>query len=333
MTTTDISTKWREVVAKYQQPVTRAAVIQMCTTLIPLVISLTLMAFAMKIGYWLVLLLAIPTGGLLIRTFIMMHDCGHGSFFASRRWNDVVGFITGVLTFTPYIQWRRDHAIHHATSGNLDKRGYGDVSTLTVKEYLALSKLDRFKYGVYRNPVIMLVIGPMWLVVKHRIPTPGDLTTARERFNVHATNLALVAIVVLLALLGALDEAAKIYLPAFLVAGSAGIWLFYVQHQFEEAYWRPAGQWDYATSALQGSTYLKLPKVLQWFSGNIGLHHVHHLSPRIPNYRLQECHDEHPEFQNVPTIGFWQGMKTLGLKLFDEDKQRMISFRDLRRRQ
>ena len=240
--------------------------------------------------------------------------------------------ITGVLTFTPYVQWRRDHAIHHATSGNLDKRGYGDVSTLTVKEYLALSKFDRFKYRVYRHPVVLLLIGPVWLFVKHRIPTSGDLTTAKEKFNVHATNFTLVAIAVLLALLGALDKAAAIYLPAFLVAGISGVWLFYVQHQFEEAYWRPAGQWDYATSALQGSTYLKLPKVLQWFSGNIGLHHVHHLSPRIPNYRLQECHDDHPEFQGVPTIGFWQGMKTLGLKLFDEDRQRMVSFRAVRHR-
>ncbi len=333
MTTSDISTKWRDLVAKYQQPINRAAIIQMCTTLIPLVAGIVLMAFAIKVSYWLVLLLAVPTGGLLIRTFIMMHDCGHGSFFRSRRWNDVVGFITGVLTFTPYVQWRREHAIHHATSGNLDKRGYGDVTTLTVKEYLAQSKFDRFKYRMYRNPVVLLVIGPIWMfLLRARIPTSGPMMTPKEKLNVHATNLTLVAIVILLAALGALDEAAAIYLPAFLVAGAAGVWLFYVQHQFEEAYWRPAGQWDYATSALQGSTYLKLPKVLQWFSGNIGLHHVHHLSPRIPNYRLQECHDEHPEFQAVPTIGFWQGMKTLGLKLFDEDRQRMISFRELRNR-
>lgn len=326
----EVSTRWRELVAKYQQPSTRAAVIQICTTMIPLIIGLALMVWAMKIHYGLVLLLAIPTGGLLIRTFIVMHDCGHGSFFASRRWNDIVGFITGVLTFTPYVQWRRDHAIHHATSGNLDKRGYGDVTTLTVREYLALSRWGKFRYRLYRNAFSLLVFGPIFLAIKHRIPTPGDLTTAKERWNVHLTNIVLVAIITVLALLGVLAEAAAIYLPAFLVAGSVGVWLFYVQHQFEDAYWRPAAEWDYATSALQGSTYLKLPKVLQWFTGNIGLHHVHHLSPRIPNYRLQQVHDNHPEFQNVPTIGFWEGVKALRLKLYDEDNQRLIGFRELR---
>ena len=331
MKTSDIGNKWRELVAKYQRPNTRAAIIQMCTTLIPLAASIVLMAFAMRIHYGLVLLLAIPTGGLLVRTFIVMHDCGHGSFFASRRWNDIVGFVTGVLTFTPYVQWRRDHAIHHATSGNLDKRGWGDVTTLTVKEYLALSRWGRLKYRLYRNPLTLLVFGPVWMAISQRLPTPGEMTTAKERLSVHATNIVLVAVAVLLGILGALDTAAAIYLPAFLVAGATGIWLFYVQHQFEDAYWRPASEWDYATSALKGSSYLKLPKVFQWFTGNIGLHHVHHLSPRIPNYRLQQCHDEHPEFQNVPTITFWQGMKALGLKLWDEERSRMIGFRELRR--
>ncbi len=331
MTTADVTTKWRELVVKYQQPINRAAITQICTTMIPLVIGLVLMALAMKVHYGLVLLLAIPTGGLLIRTFIVMHDCGHGSFFSSRRWNDIVGFITGVMTFTPYIQWRRDHAIHHATSGNLDKRGWGDVATLTVKEYLALSRLGRFKYRIYRNSFFLLVFGPIFLIIKHRFPTPGAMTTAKERFNVHATNITLVAVTVLLGFLGALDEAAAIYLPAFMVAGSVGVWLFYVQHQFEDAYWKPAQDWDYATSALQGSSYLKLPKVIQWFTGNIGLHHVHHLSPRIPNYRLQQCHDEHPELQNVPTIGFWVGIKALGLKLYDEDARRLIGFGEFRK--
>jgi omega-6 fatty acid desaturase (delta-12 desaturase) len=331
MSTTEIATKWRELVAKYQVPSNRAAITQICTTMIPLAINLALMVWAMKVHYALVLLLAIPAGGLLIRTFIVMHDCGHGSFFSSRRWNDIVGFVTGVMTFTPYIQWRRDHAIHHATSGNLDKRGWGDVSTLTVTEYLKLSRLERFKYRMYRNAFFLIVVGPIFLVIKHRFPTAGGLTTAKERFNVHATNLTLVATIVALALLGILDEAAAIYLPAFFIAGAAGVWLFYVQHQFEDAYWRPAQEWDYATSALQGSTYLKLPKVFQWFTGNIGLHHVHHLSPRIPNYRLQQCHDSHPELQAVPTITFWQGIRALGLKLYDEERQRLIGFRELRR--
>lgn len=333
MSTAELGSRWRELVAKYQVPSNRAAIIQMCTTMIPLVITLTLMAFAVKadVPYGLVLLLAIPAGGFLIRTFIVMHDCGHGSFFSSRRWNDIVGFVTGVMTFTPYIQWRRDHAIHHATSGNLDKRGWGDVSTLTVAEYLALSKIARFKYRIYRNAFFLLVFGPIFLFIKHRFPSAGGLTTAKERTNVHATNLTLVGVVVVLGLLGILDEAALIYLPSFFMAGAAGVWLFYVQHQFEDAYWRPGQQWDYATSALQGSTHLKLPKVLQWFTGNIGLHHVHHLSPRIPNYRLQQCHDSHPELQAVPTIGFWQGIRALGLKLYDEERHRLIGYRELRR--
>ncbi len=331
MITPDISTRWRELVARYQQPNTRAAVTQIFTTFVPLIAGILLMVWAMKIHYGLVLLLAIPTGLLLVRVFIMMHDCGHGSYFASRRWNDIVGFITGVLTFTPYVQWRRDHAIHHATSGNLDKRGLGDVTTLTVKEYLALSPKERFKYRIYRNALVLLVFGPIFLAIKHRLPTPGQLTTAKERLSVHATNLTLAAVAILLGLLGALDEAAMIYLPAFLVAGSTGVWLFYVQHQFEEAYWRPAAEWDYATSALKGSTYLKLPKVFQWFTGNIGLHHVHHLSPRIPNYTLQKVHDNHPEFQNVPTITPWQGIKALGLKVYDEERKRLIGWRELRR--
>ncbi|MGE0439353.1 MAG: fatty acid desaturase [Gemmatimonadales bacterium] len=331
MSTAEITGKWRELVARYQQPDTRAAVTQMVTTFVPLIAGILLMVWAMRIHYGLVLLLAVPTGLLLVRVFIFMHDCGHGSFFRSRRLNDIVGFITGVMTFTPYVQWRRDHAIHHATSGNLEKRGYGDVTTLTVTEYLGLSPMAKFKYRIYRNPLMLLVIGPAFLAIKHRLPTPGQLTTAKERLSVHATNITLVAVAVLLGLLGALDEAAAIYLPAFLVAGSTGVFLFYVQHQFEEAYWRPAAEWDYATSALKGSTYLKLPKVLQWFTGNIGLHHVHHLSPRIPNYRLQQVHDNHPEFQNVPTIGIWQGIKSLGLKLYDEDRQRLIGWRELRR--
>ncbi|MGE3615061.1 MAG: fatty acid desaturase, partial [Gemmatimonadales bacterium] len=230
MSTAEITGKWRELVARYQQPDTRAAVTQMVTTFVPLIAGILLMVWAMRIHYGLVLLLAVPTGLLLVRVFIFMHDCGHGSFFRSRRLNDIVGFITGVMTFTPYVQWRRDHAIHHATSGNLEKRGYGDVTTLTVTEYLGLSPMAKFKYRIYRNPLMLLVIGPAFLAIKHRLPTPGQLTTAKERLSVHATNITLVAVAVLLGLLGALDEAAAIYLPAFLVAGSTGVFLFYVQH-------------------------------------------------------------------------------------------------------
>jgi omega-6 fatty acid desaturase (delta-12 desaturase) len=330
MKPSDIAPAWREIVARYSTPSTRSAVTQICTTLLPLAGVLTLMYWAMKIHYGLVLLLAIPAAGLVVRAFIIMHDCGHGSFFSSRRWNDIVGFITGVITLTPYVQWRKEHAIHHATSGNLDKRGYGDVTTLTVNEYLALSRWGRFRYRLYRHPLVLLGIGPVWLAIKQRFPSWGEPIGAKERFNVYATDVVIVALLIVAALFGALDTAAAIYLPVFFLAGSTGVWLFYVQHQFEDAYWRPASEWDYATSALAGSTYLRLPKVLQWFTGNIGLHHIHHLSPRIPNYRLQRCYDENPVFQSVPTIGFWEGIKSLGLKLWDEENSRLIRWRDLR---
>jgi omega-6 fatty acid desaturase (delta-12 desaturase) len=319
------------MVERYQQPSTRAAVFQLINTLVPLAVNFGLMYWALSYSYWLVLLLAVPAGGLLIRAFIVMHDCGHGSFFKSRRWNDIVGFATGVLTLTPYSHWRREHAIHHAGSGNLDKRGFGDVSTLTVREYLSRGRWGRFTYRLYRNPIVLLGFGPAFMMVKHRFARRDGNFGPRERRNVLATNLTLVGLALVAAAFGVLKEAALIYFPAMLLAGTAGVWLFYVQHQFEDTYWQPSGEWKYEVAALHGSTYLKLPKVLQWFTGNIGLHHVHHLSPRIPNYRLQACHNEHPAFQQVPTIGLWQGLKALGLKLFDEDSQQMVGFRHLRR--
>jgi omega-6 fatty acid desaturase (delta-12 desaturase) len=318
------------MVERYQQPSTRAAVFQLINTLVPLAVNFGLMYWALSYSYWLVLLLAVPAGGLLIRAFIVMHDCGHGSFFKSRRWNDIVGFATGVLTLTPYSHWRREHAIHHAGSGNLDKRGFGDVSTLTVREYLSRGRWGRFTYRLYRNPIVLLGFGPAFMMVKHRFARRDGNFGPRERRNVLATNLTLVGLALVAAAFGVLKEAALIYFPAMLLAGTAGVWLFYVQHQFEDTYWQPSGEWKYEVAALHGSTYLKLPKVLQWFTGNIGLHHVHHLSPRIPNYRLQACHNEHPAFQQVPTIGLWQGFKALGLKLFDEDSQQLVGFRHLR---
>jgi omega-6 fatty acid desaturase (delta-12 desaturase) len=325
-----IPSSWRRLVERYQQPSTRAAVTQLLTTFGPLVLAFALMYWALDVHYGLVLLLAVPTAGLLVRAFIVMHDCGHGSFFKSRRWNDIVGFITGVITLTPYVNWRREHAIHHATSGNLDRRGFGDITTLTVREYLARSRWGRLAYRIYRNPLVLLGMGPLWLIVKHRFPRLDRTFGRKERRNVLATDAVLVGLALVAALFGVLDEAALLYLPAILLAGTAGVWLFYVQHQFEDAYWRPAGEWQYEVAALQGSTYLKLPRVLQWFTGNIGLHHVHHLSPRIPNYRLEACHKAHPAFQQVPTITFWQGIQAVWLKLWDEDNGRMVGFGYLR---
>jgi len=279
-----------------------------------------------------VLLLAVPAAGLLLRTFIIMHDCGHGSFFRSRRWNDAVGFLTGLLTLTPYTQWRHDHAIHHATSGNLEKRGYGDITTLTVEEYVALSWWGRFRYRMYRNPLVMFGLGPIWFAIRNRWQTPGHFTQMREIWNVHATNLAIAGLVGIGGMTVGLKPLVLVYVPVFLLSGVAGIWLFYVQHQYDEAYWERPGNWDYTTAALAGSSYLKLPRVLQWLTGNIGLHHVHHLSPKIPNYFLQRCHDEIPVLQQAPVVTLWDGLRALRLKLWDEEARQLVSFRRLRER-
>ncbi len=323
--------RWREIVAKYQRPSISRSVVQLCNTLGPLLLLFVLMYFAMRVSYLLTLGLAVIAGGFLIRTFIIMHDCGHGSFFKSRRANDIVGFITGVLTLTPYSQWRRDHAIHHATSGHLEERGHGDVTTLTVKEYLQLSRWGRFRYRFYRNALIMLVVGPVFLMIKHRLHTP-DTAGRREIIGVHATNATIVLLFVATSLLIGPLKVVAIYMPAMLMAGAAGVWLFYVQHQFEDTYWAQGADWDYASAAVEGSSFYRLPRVLDWMTGSIGFHHVHHLSPKIPNYLLRRAHEENALFQHAKTLTVWQSIRTFSLKLWDEENRRLIGWRELRRR-
>ena len=321
---------WREIVARYHRPSPGRSVLQLCTTLLPLLATFVVMYFALRVSFWLVLPLSVVAGGFLIRTFIIMHDCGHGSFFRSRRANDLVGFITGVLTLTPYTQWRRDHAIHHATSGHLDERGLGDVTTLTVREYLQLGLWGRFKYRLYRNPLILLGVAPLWLMaIRHRFHTPGS-AGRREIVSVQLTNLSILALFLATSLLIGPLHVAVIYLPAMAIAGAAGVWLFYVQHQFEDAYWAGEGEWDYAAAAVKGSSFYRLPKVLEWFTGHIGYHHVHHLSPRIPNYLLPRAHRENPVFQQAPTLTLWQSVRTFSLKLWDEERRKLIGWRELK---
>lgn len=327
---TEVNTRWREIVAKYQTPSVKPAVWQLVSTLVPLVGALILMYWSLSVSYWLTLALAVPAAGLTIRTFIIMHDCGHGSFLPSRTWNNVIGWITGILTSTPYAHWRREHAIHHATSGHLEQRGTGDITTLTVREYLGARPLRKIWYRIYRNPLILLVFGPAFLFIKHRWPS-RDIAGKREVWNVHLTNLALAALITTFSMLIGFKEFMLIWLPIFLLSGSAGVWLFYVQHQFEDAYWRGGEEWDYATAAVAGSSYFRLPRVLQWFTGNIGFHHVHHLSPKIPNYRLERCHKENPTFQKVVTLTLRESVRTLGLRLWDEESGRMVGFGHLRR--
>jgi omega-6 fatty acid desaturase (delta-12 desaturase) len=278
---------------------------------------------------WLAALLLLPASGLLIRTFIVMHDCAHGSFFATRWLNDATGFITGVLTLTPFVQWRRDHALHHASSGDLDRRGHGDVPTLTVSEYLARSPGAQRRYRIMRHPAALLIGGPIYLAVGQRLRGKSLATRSPQAKSVLFTNAAIIlALAIALFAVGWRSVLVAYALPYYFAA-MAGVWLFYVQHQFEDAYWAPHGEWDYLEAALQGSTHLQLPWVLQWFTGSIGLHHVHHVAPRIPNYRLQACHDENALFSRSPIVTVRSGMAALRLSLWDETRGRMVSFRDI----
>lgn len=320
-----ITPQWRELVKPYQSASTARSIWEFATSVIPYIAMWYLMYRSLSVSYLLTIALAAVTAGFLMRTFIIMHDCGHGSFFKSPRANHIVGTITGILTHTPYFQWTREHAIHHASSGDLARRGVGDVNTLTVKEYEALPFLGRLKYRLYRNPVVMFVIGPQYIFLLCARFT-GKNSGRRERNNLYLTNVALLAIYSSLAWAIGIKALLMIFIPTILISGATGVWLFYVQHQYENTYWQQGKNWDYATAALMGSSYYKLPRILQWFSGNIGFHHIHHLGPRIPNYKLEACHRETPMFQQSPTIHFWESFKTASLKLWDEEQQKMVGF-------
>jgi omega-6 fatty acid desaturase (delta-12 desaturase) len=299
--------------------------LDLATAVVPYLGLSVLMYYTLSVSYLLTLALAIPAGGFLVRVFILFHDCSHGSFLTSKRANVWLGRTLGLFVYSPFLRWRHDHAIHHATSGDLDRRGAGDVRTLTVAEYRALERRGRLAYRLFRNPIVMFGIGPVVaLLVGPRI-VPRS-ARPRMRHSVIGTNLALAALVGGLCWLIGWSDFLLVQAPTVLLAGSAGIWLFYVQHQFEDAYWESGASWSYADAALRGSSYLRLPKVLQFFSGNIGLHHVHHLSARIPNYNLQRAHDENPIFHDVPILSLWDGMRAVRLKLWDEDRGRMVTF-------
>ena len=320
---------WKEIVAKYQEPAIGRSIWQMVNTLVPYVVLWYLMYRSLAVSYWLTLPLAILASGFLVRVFIIHHDCGHGSFFKSQTANDVWGFITGALTFTPYYLWRWEHAVHHATSGDLDRRGLGDVWTLTVQEYLEASRGKRFAYRLARNPVVLFVIAPLFLfLVKHRFAS--SRAAKRERHSVYWTNLAILGMAVALSAIFGVKAYLLIQVTIIGVAGSAGVWLFYVQHQFEGVYWERRDNWDYVTASLQGSSFYKLPRVLQWFSGNIGFHHIHHLSARIPNYNLERCHKAEPLFQTVKPITLFASFKSFTFRLWDEQRRRLVGYGHLR---
>ena len=321
---------WRAAVAPYVGPDASRALAQLATTLVLLALSFTIAYLLSARSVVAALAMAPLSAGLLVRTFIVMHDCAHGSFLPWRRASDFVGFVTGVLTLTPFDQWRRDHALHHASSGDLDRRGHGDIPTLTVREYLARSPRGRLAYRAVRHPATLLLGGPLHLMISQRFRPRSKATGARQVESVWATNVAIVVAAAAAVALFGWRSLLIVYLPAFYLAAMAGVWLFYVQHQFEDAYWESAGDWDYATAALHGSSHLVLPPVLQWFTGSIGLHHVHHLAPRIPNYRLQRCHDATPLLQEAPVLTLRTGVSALRLALWDEERRRLVRFSDLR---
>jgi omega-6 fatty acid desaturase (delta-12 desaturase) len=319
---------WRRVVEPYTGPDARRALFQLVSTLLMLAAVMWGIHQLLTISTLAALALTLPAAGLLIRTFIFMHDCAHGSFFASRRLNDTVGFFTGVLTLTPFSQWRRDHALHHASSGDLDRRGNGDVPTLTVREYLARTPGGQRRYRLLRNPALLLLGGPVHLALNQRFQA-RDKTTRSAHTSVWLTNLAILAFLAVAVFTVGWRTVLIAYGLPYYLAAMAGVWLFYIQHQFEDAYWTQHDEWDYLEAALRGSTHLQLPAVLQWFTGSIGLHHVHHASPKIPNYRLQACHDANGLFQKSPVVTLRSGLAALNLALWDETQGRMIRFRDL----
>lgn len=320
---------WKEIVARFQVPSTPRATWQIVSTIVPYAALWFLMFHTLAISWWLTIPLAVLAGAFLVRVFIIFHDCGHGSFFKSRAANDFWGFVCGMLTFTPYYHWRWEHSLHHASSGDLDRRGTGDVWTMTVQEYLESSRWKRFAYRLARNPVVLFGIAPFYLfVIRNRWPKPS--ASRRERSSVYWMNLAILGLAGAMTLLFGLKAYLIIQLTALMVAGSAGIWLFYVQHQFEGVYWERRDEWDYAAAALQGSSYYKLPRVLQWFSGNIGFHHIHHLSPRIPNYNLEKCHKADPLFQRVKAVTLFSSLKSLRFRLWDEQERKLVGYWQLK---
>ena len=320
---------WRRAVEPFVGPNARRASFQLVTTLVPFALLVVAIHFALQWSVLLALLFAVPTAGLIVRTFIFMHDCAHGSFFESRVVNDTVGFITGVLTLTPYSKWRREHALHHASSGDLDRRGHGDVTTLTVREYLARSPRERLAYRIERHPLTLLLGGPLYMAFWQRWQGDPSSPRGRKRSGVQATNAAIVLLLAIALFTVGWKTVVFAYALPYYLAAMAGVWLFYVQHQFEDAYWSDHGEWDYAEASLRGSSHLRLPALLQWFTGNIGLHHVHHIAPKIPNYMLQPCNDSSEIFQRSPVVTLRSGMTALRLALWDEDQKRLVRFRDV----
>lgn len=323
--------KLKKEVAPFEVVDTKASIKQIVTTLVPLFALWTLSyVVGIFVSYWLAIPIMLATSGFVIRTFILFHDCCHQSFFKSRRANDILGTITGVLTMVPYRQWRHEHTIHHVTSSNLDKRGTGDMWILTIEEYAAAPWYIKFAYRFYRNPLVTFGLGPIAIfMVKYRFNRRGKIRL-QERLNTYLTNILIVLLHAGICWLVGWQTFLLVQFPIMYVSGMLGIWLFYVQHQFEETYFEHDEEWSYVKAAVEGSSYYKLPKILQWITGNIGFHHVHHLSPRVPNYNLEKAHESTPPLQKATTITLRTSLKALRFRLWDEDEKKFISFKEYR---
>ncbi|MBJ7996945.1 MULTISPECIES: fatty acid desaturase [Bacillus] len=319
----------KKQVAPFEKSTAKKSVWQIINTVVPFIILWYLAYKSLSVSYWLALVPAVLAAGFMTRVFIIFHDCTHHSFFKSRRVNRIVGTCMGVLTLFPFDQWGHEHSVHHATSGNLDKRGTGDIWTLTVNEYLAAPFRLRLAYRLYRNPLVMFGLGPIYVfLLKNRFNRKG--ARKKERMNTYLTNVLIVALVGLLCWAIGWQSFLLVHGFIFLIAGSIGIWLFYVQHTFEDSYFEEDKEWEYVKAAVEGSSFYKLPKILQFLTGNIGYHHVHHLSPRVPNYKLEEAHNNTLPLKNVPTITLATSLRSLRFRLWDEQNNNFVSFKEVK---
>lgn len=315
----------RKQVAPFEKSNLKASVLQLCNTLIPYLGLWVLAYYSLNISYLLTLVIGVVAAGFLVRLFIIFHDCCHHSFFKNRTANKIVGTITGILTLFPYSKWGHDHSVHHATSSNLDKRGTGDIWVMTVEEYLEASAWKRLSYRVYRNPFVMFILGPIFVfLIENRFNRRK--AKKKERWNTYITNLGIVSLAVIVSLTIGWQAFLIVQGTIFMVSGIAGVWLFYVQHTFEDSYFEEDENWEYVKAAVEGSSFYKLPKPLQWITGNIGYHHVHHLSPRVPNYKLEEVHNQTEPLQKVPTITLKTSLKSLKFRLWDEEEKVFVGY-------
>jgi omega-6 fatty acid desaturase (delta-12 desaturase) len=333
-TTPGSAKQWLPILNQYRDINQFRSIWELAITAVPFALLWGTMWLCLHWSFWLSLAIAVPAAGFLVRLFMIQHDCGHGAFFRRRWSNDLTGRVISVLTLTPYDAWRRSHGAHHASSGNLDERGMGDITTLTVAEYLARPRWARFAYRLYRNPMVMFGIGPAYLfLLRNRFPMDGTLTNWRSWLSPMATNVAIVLVAVGFVWLVGLRPFLLVQVPIVLLAASIGVWLFYIQHQFEDTFWAKANGWTVHEAALHGSSYYDLPPVLSWFTANIGVHHVHHLCSRIPFYRLPRVLRDHPDLKTIGRMSLRESVSCARLSLWDESGRCMISFRRLREHQ